>query len=841
MLISRIYLNTSGKNLTFIHLGEGSMAKQRWKRTLSLVLSAAMVWSMSGVSVFAEELNTPASNLPKESVTVQDINPLQNPVKEDCICDPKVEDETGHTNKDCPFYQEENTDEKVCICDPKVEGETGHTNKDCPFYQEENTDEKVCICDPKVEGETGHTNENCPFYVTDEVPTEIEEAKALIEKLPSLEEINQWKPTLELTEEDEGYQEAYDAAVSAHREELRKQVQEARAAYDALDEEQKKAFDQGLFNKLTSLETKLSQPVIDMEACLSALPSIEEFENWKPVLDVPENDPGYQAAYDAAVAAHRKEVEEQVNVVLEKYNALSNAERAVLDPALVAKMDALIALLTQAVPLTGNLTEIYVSETGSNETGDGTSEKPFSSLAKAVELAAPTATIHVLSDLTSTACARIADKNITITSGDGGPYTIIRGDKFDQIQDNARSTYNPAMIEVTTPNGQGASLTLSNIILDDVGKYEGTIFAQATGTDDTRYVQDAIVAAYGLDTATASIILEQGAVLKNFGGMSAVRVTGGAELTMRSGSKICDDAVTDRVKDTEGGNGPAGAVWVQGTNATMEAGAEISNMVGRAFYVDGGGANISGTIRDITGDKDMWWAGDGIAVHGRNSAVIELTNSSLVEDIYDEDKKGDNEKVIYATNAGLKLGGTIQKCTAMNIVSISGGKGGKTCTISGIIQNNMSDTNNGYTIACAETDLTISDSAYIRGNKSGVATVYAAAGAKMDLFGHIDGNTGAQCGGIFMYGNYSGGRDITVDMYEGATLDGNMRDTKGFQLSLFDKLKDRGGAVCCGGSHMAAILFLRFMEALFLIINLVMVHFVSEKMDRQLLLEQEKL
>lgn len=237
------------------------MVKQRWKRTFSLVLSAAMVWSMSGVSALAEDLNTPASNLPEESVTVQDTNPLQNPVKEDCICDPKVEGETGHTNKDCPFYK----DEKVCTCDPKVEGETGHTNKDCPFYQEE-------------------------------VPTEIEEAKAFIEKLPSLEEINQWKPTLELIEEDEGYQEAYDEAVSVHREELKKQIQEARAAYDALDEEKKKAFDQGLLSKLTSLETKLSQPVIDMESRLSALPSVEEFQNWKPVLDIPENDPGYQAA-----------------------------------------------------------------------------------------------------------------------------------------------------------------------------------------------------------------------------------------------------------------------------------------------------------------------------------------------------------------------------------------------------------------------------------------------------------------------------------------------------------------------------------------------------------------
>ena len=47
-----------------------------------------------------------------------------------------------------------------------------------------------------------------------------------------------------------------------------------------------------------------------------------------------------------------------------------------------------------------------------------------------------------------TKCARYYDKHLTITSGDGGPYTLTRGDDFGQIQDAARSTYNPALIEV---------------------------------------------------------------------------------------------------------------------------------------------------------------------------------------------------------------------------------------------------------------------------------------------------------------------------------------------------------------------------------------------------------
>ena len=74
-------------------------------------------------------------------------------------------------------------------------------------------------------------------------------------------------------------------------------------------------------------------------------------------------------------------------------------------------------------------------------------------------------TIELLNDIDATECARITDeaevhKNITIN---GNGHTITREEDFQTIQDTARSTYNPAMIEVTTPKGKGASLTLSLI------------------------------------------------------------------------------------------------------------------------------------------------------------------------------------------------------------------------------------------------------------------------------------------------------------------------------------------------------------------------------------------
>ncbi|MCI7159155.1 MAG: hypothetical protein MR999_07080 [Flintibacter sp.] len=120
-----------------------------------------------------------------------------------------------------------------------------------------------------------------------------------------------------------------------------------------------------------------------------------------------------------------------------------------------------------------------------DDTGTGSNDNPYASLAKAVEVinsnkAEKNFIIDVQSDLTAIECARITDKNVTIH---GNGYTITRGDEFKTISDNGRSWYNPAIIEVTTPEEQGASLTLENIVLDDAKKYEGTVFAQADKSD----------------------------------------------------------------------------------------------------------------------------------------------------------------------------------------------------------------------------------------------------------------------------------------------------------------------------------------------------------------------
>ena len=259
--------------------------------------------------------------------------------------------------------------------------------------------------------------------------------------------------------------------------------------------------------------------------------------------------------------------------------------------------------------LTLTAMDIYVSSSGDDVTGNGTQSNPYASLAKAAEIvnagSEENYTIHVLSDLTSTACARFYNKNVTII-GDGETAPVVtRGDGFETISDIARSWYNPAMIEVGgTQDDESeelgkATLYLKNIILNDAGKHEGEQFnfAKTDGTGgNEKYVQDAIIASYN---GTGTINLGEGTVLKNFGGMTAVYITGSGKLTMENGSIICDDDNFLASKEREGKY----PVMLIGATLEMDKGSYIMN-IKKALSINSIGAkcSVNGTIEGINGE-----------------------------------------------------------------------------------------------------------------------------------------------------------------------------------------------------------------------------------------------
>lgn len=401
-------------------------------------------------------------------------------------------------------------------------------------------------------------------------------------------------------------------------------------------------------------------------------------------------------------------------------------------------------------------TAVYVSSSGNDGTGDGSADKPYATLAKAVDAAEDGATVYVMSDLTMKECARFYSKSLTITSGEGGPYIVTRSEGFATQNDIARSWYNPAMVEVQThTGGEGAGLTLTNIIFDDDGKKEGAVFAQAvndgsvgaTSNDNLVYVQDAIIASNA--TVPSTITLGDGAVLRNFGGMSAVRATGAAMLVMQSGSVI-EDTLSGytRSKGTDTRSiGPAGTVWLQGSNFEMENGAEIKNVNGRAVYADGGSVSVGGTISGIIGNPAMWQGKDGTAIHlrGENASAV-LTSTAVIEEI------SGGGSAVFVNGNGNKLTtdpGSIIKDVA-NTTGIY-------CSFNSDAQLSGEITGVKNSIA-----LSLNDSAAAVLEKEGIicnnacttAAVYLRADAQFKICGKINDNTSTgNCAALFIVTN----------------------------------------------------------------------------------------
>ena len=464
---------------------------------------------------------------------------------------------------------------------------------------------------------------------------------------------------------------------------------------------------------------------------------------------------------EAVEKAPTSALEEQTvnEELLSEYGEQKNAPKAA-DPA--AQNDA---------------AEIYVSSTGNDEQNTGTKDLPFATLAKAVDAAADGTTIYVMSDLTMDQCARFYDKSLKITSGEGGPYTITRSADFKQQSDTARSWYNPAMIEVQSSSASSVGLTLSDIVLNDAGMHEGTVFAQAVSGDgngdNTVYVQDAIIASNA--TVPCTVTLGKDAVLRNFGGMSAVRATDQAKIVMESGSVI-EDTLTGYTRTKGSGAdsvGPAGAIWLQGGTLVMEEGSKIRNMDGRGVYADGGKVEIGGAISSIAANKSaMWQANSGIVIHLRNNAEGTLTSTALIEKI-------SSGSIIYcagdAKSFKMENGSKITDCPKLNGNVIYA----KNCTV--VIDGEISNvyaTGNHILQTDGGTAVTIGENGRILNNHAYYGAVYInGTDEHLDIYGKINGNICANRGGGVVLSNNGGNHNAT--MYEGAEICNNKAEQTG--------------------------------------------------------------
>lgn len=415
---------------------------------------------------------------------------------------------------------------------------------------------------------------------------------------------------------------------------------------------------------------------------------------------------------------------------------------------------------------------IYVSSEG-NDVNDGSNENPYATLAKAVEQAKDGAVIYVMTNLTVNTLARVTDKHVTVTSvNPDNPVTLTRGSV--KGADNNQSHYNSAMIEVTTfaseDSDNASSVTLTDIILDDAGKHNGTYFAQTNSRSISEsnldFVQDSMVTAHGKGNRAVNIILGEGAVLKDYGGMSAVYGTMNAHITMKAGAVICDETVADRSKSAKPHKeetGPAGAVWLQGAEFIMETGAEIRNMVGRAVYADGGSATIGGTIRNIKADTDMWQGITGIGVHGRGDSDITLTDTCEIVD-FDTNANQGSVVGMYASDLDMKNGAEISNIKGTMAVYMDdiGNDYRHTALINGLVDT----VENNPVMRSWYGHIEIGPTGVVQ-NCTASQVLYTNNGSKYTISGKLLNNSGT----ALYLANQSGGRVYAV-MNEGAVISG---------------------------------------------------------------------
>lgn len=308
---------------------------------------------------------------------------------------------------------------------------------------------------------------------------------------------------------------------------------------------------------------------------------------------------------------------------------------------------------------------VYVSVSGSDETGTGSENTPYASLAKAVEEAQDGDTIELLSSVEASRRALVSGKVLTI---DGNGHEVTRAEEFVRAQDQGRGGYHSAIIEVANQS----ELTLVDITLNDKFLHEEDDYSLAgsSAEDNTGKVQDGIIASYGDGGST--IILGNGATLKNFGGLSAVYITGvngeGATLVMQSGSKICDDNLGTRA-------GGYAAVFNHGGTFTAEQGSSIEGIDGRAIFADNGGVTtFAGTIKNITSSEKVKIPDDaGVAYYGSGNTKFTLASGGVIESINSHDNIG-SDSVLHLISCTFttEQGSEIRNISPSGIADMNG-------------------------------------------------------------------------------------------------------------------------------------------------------------------------
>ncbi|MBC3937744.1 hypothetical protein D4A47_02365 [Anaerotruncus massiliensis (ex Liu et al. 2021)] len=223
--------------------------KKNWIRLLTMLLAAMLILTMSGVVSLAND------DQPVTGDGVSDVSDTISPVKTEEE-PPADESSSGASSEDESSKGASSEDSSSKGASSEDESSKGSSSEDSSSKDANSKDanskdisSEECTCGA-AEGEVH--KEGCPLYTEpEEKPSEAVQAVIdMIEALPDTDTVANYEPAVDLPEDDEGYNNAYNEAYSAYLEEAKENYAAAQEAYNALTDEEKAEIPEELTGKL---------------------------------------------------------------------------------------------------------------------------------------------------------------------------------------------------------------------------------------------------------------------------------------------------------------------------------------------------------------------------------------------------------------------------------------------------------------------------------------------------------------------------------------------------------------------------------------------------------------
>ncbi len=234
--------------------------------------------------------------------------------------------------------------------------------------------------------------------------------------------------------------------------------------------------------------------------------------------------------------------------------------------------------------------ELFISENGSDETGNGTCEAPFATLNAALEFAGDSDVEIILSLMTDLCLSETVPVvgNVVTVTGDDGIKTITRAEDFNGHFD-PEEEHSTALFEVGTTdpeNNPGGSLLIEGIVIDEK-------FMQ------TNPLQDSMIEVYD----RGKLILGDDVLLLNYGGESAVHGWPGSEVVVSDGAQILDIPTVEK-NETVAVQHDEGCTYSQGAaSIILSHGEEYDEVYGEKQEEDSGGNGTGIKTNMLTGSS----------------------------------------------------------------------------------------------------------------------------------------------------------------------------------------------------------------------------------------------